>query len=376
MITLRDAVHRKIQLNQLERQIIDTWEFQRLRRIKQLAMTYLVYPSATHTRFEHAIGTMHLSSLICNQLNLDEELTQKIRLYSLLHDIGHSPFSHESEKVIKKYVGDHEEIGKKKILNGEIADILKHNFNPKEIVQLSESYYGKIISSDIGSDRIDYILRDYHNTGLAYGVVYSDSIIETTLLDQEQEVLALHEEGLEAAESLLIGRFMMFSTVYLHHTVRIASAMLKTAISSAFESNSLTPEEFISSSDEDILVKLKNSNNKTSKKLAKKLFKRELFKTSYSCQYTKELQNNLEKIRSQIKEKFQEDFIIDIPEDILKPTSISVLIKDELRPLGSVSSLVSSLKQAEQSRKKLLFLCNANDKEKLEIIVKNIILNL
>ena len=121
---IKDEIHGTIEFDALEERIIDTSSFQRLRRIKQMSVTNLVYPGANHSRFEHSIGTAHLSAVIARRLELGEEEIKKVKLYGLLHDIGHVAFSHEGEDVLKKYIGDHEEIGKKKILNGEIAEIL------------------------------------------------------------------------------------------------------------------------------------------------------------------------------------------------------------------------------------------------------------
>lgn len=373
MVIIKDEIHRNIELNEFEKKIMDSKEFQRLRKIKQLAMTYLVYPSATHTRFEHALGTTHLSSLICEKLGLDKEITQKIRLYSLLHDIGHTAFSHESEKILESLLGDHEKIGKEKILKGEIADILNTQFNPKEITELSKTFYGQIISSSIGSDRMDYLLRDSHNTGVAYGVIDSDRIIHTMFLDEKDKVLGISLRGLEAAESLLVGRFMMFSTVYLHHTVRIASAMLRRSISLSIESYSLSPEDFLLASDEEILLKLLNSKNENSKDLAKNLMNRKLYKVAHQCDYSQEIEKNAHTIRNKIKENFKGDFIIDFPVTFSSPPNIPVKVDNELHSLESLSALVNSLKNAEEKRKKILFLCEEKHREKLGEISKKVL---
>ena len=121
---IKDEIYGTIEFNELEQRIIDCSDFQRLRRIKQMAFTYLVYPGATHTRFEHCLGTCHLATTICERLDIDKEEKQKIRLFALLHDVGHVAFSHESEPVLKKYFSSHEEIGRKKITEGSITDII------------------------------------------------------------------------------------------------------------------------------------------------------------------------------------------------------------------------------------------------------------
>ncbi|MCI0563398.1 MAG: HD domain-containing protein, partial [Nitrososphaera sp.] len=153
---IKDEIHGTVEFSELEARIIDSEEFQRLRRIKQMSVTNLVYPGANHTRFEHSIGTAHLSALIARKLGLDPEIVSKVKLYGLLHDIGHTAFSHEGEDIVKKYIGDHEQLGKKKITHGPVSDILSENYRPKEIVDIGKSPYGSIITSDLGSDRMDY----------------------------------------------------------------------------------------------------------------------------------------------------------------------------------------------------------------------------
>ena len=101
---IKDEIHGNIYFNELEERIVDTPDFQRLRRIKQMAFTYLVYPGANHTRFEHSIGVFHLASVLSRKLGLNEDDAQKVRLFALLHDIGHLPFSHESEKVLEPHL--------------------------------------------------------------------------------------------------------------------------------------------------------------------------------------------------------------------------------------------------------------------------------
>ncbi len=108
------------------------------------------------------------------------------------------------------HLGTHEEIGKR-IVEGQLKDIISENFNVRELLNLGNHPSGQLITSDLGADRMDYLLRDAHNTGVAYGVIDSDRIIRTLVLKKNE--LCISEGGLEAAESMLVARFMMFSTV-------------------------------------------------------------------------------------------------------------------------------------------------------------------
>ena len=155
MIRIRDPLHGTVQLTPFEEKLLDTPQMQMLRGVRQLAMAYLVYPGANHTRFEHSIGTLFLADKICRELSLPSGQTEKIRAAALLHDVGHVAFSHEAEAVLKAKIGDHEHVGKRLIMKSEVADVLREKFAPAEIAGLCSTPLGQIITSDIGADRMD-----------------------------------------------------------------------------------------------------------------------------------------------------------------------------------------------------------------------------
>jgi HD superfamily phosphohydrolase len=361
-VMIRDELYGTITLSDLEKEIIDTEDFQRLRRIKQMALTYLVYPCANHTRFEHSLGTMHVASQIADKLGMSKEKKEKLRLYALLHDIGHLAFSHESERVLSSILGSHEEIGKMKIMKGEIADVLKENYNPEEIATFGKTTDGQIVNSDIGADRIDYLRRDAYNTGVAYGIIDSDRIIHTLAIVNGE--LAIDERGIIAAESLLIARFMMFSTVYFHHTVRIAGAMLCRAIESALSTNSISAEEFLDKGDEELFLMLRNSDVSD---YVNRLLKRQLFKEAYSFDTAdvKKMEKNIREIEKNLSKTFGCQIIIDWPYDFFKPINFKVMTENGLVDIMKLSDLVSSLKISEERRKKVLLLCPPEARERV-----------
>ncbi|MBI5227614.1 HD domain-containing protein [Candidatus Micrarchaeota archaeon] len=356
---IRDQVHGTIEFNELEEQIIDSESFQRLRRIKQMSVTNLVYPGANHTRFEHSIGTSHLSWLIAKKLGFDEDTSRKIKLYGLLHDIGHTTFSHEGEDVLKRYLGDHESLGKKLILGGELKDILSETFDPKEIAAMEHSHHGAIITSDLGSDRMDYLKRDALNTGVAYGMIDIDRIVHT--LAMEKGELCIEKGGLEAAEYLLIARFMMFSAVYLHHTVRIATAMLYRAIDGALSDGTLKPKDFTSLGDEEALAKISQSKNGSL--YANALLTRKLYKEVATIPRSKCTQQEAEKLEKDLSEKFKTDIIVDYPHPFFKPVALKVKTPQGLAPITELSGMVKSLKSSEEERMMVLILANQKFKE-------------
>lgn len=179
---IRDSVYGDINLSKFEVKVMDMPPFQRIRRIKQLGLINLIYPGANHTRFEHCIGTMYLASKLATKLDLAKEEIELVRISGLLHDIGHGPFSHVSEGVLSF---PHEELTKHVIEKTSMYDLLSERFNTKEIVDIinGDGKLGPIISGELDVDRMDYLQRDSHNTGVAYGVIDYERIISNLKLD-------------------------------------------------------------------------------------------------------------------------------------------------------------------------------------------------
>ena len=345
---IKDEIYGTIEFDDLEERIIDCADFQRLRRIKQMSVTNLVYPGANHTRFEHSLGTAHLSEYIAQRVGLERDEIKKVKLYGLLHDIGHTVFSHEGEDVLEKYIGSHEQLGKKKILEGEIADIISENYSPTDIID------SNIVSSDLGADRMDYLKRDARNTGVAYGVIDLDRIVHTLMMKDNE--LCIKKGGLAAAEYLLVARFMMFSTVYLHKTVRIATAMLYRAMEGAI-GDGFPPEKFTEIDDEQAMAALLESEKAV--KYADGLRKRKLFKEVCSV---RKCEDSLEK---ELKEEFQAEIIVDRPQSFFKPVEFKVDSDQGPVPISKISNLVQSLKSAEEERMKVLILCSEEDRKRI-----------
>ncbi len=359
MVRIRDPLHGTVALTDIEKRVLDSPQMQKLRGIKQLAMAHLVYPGANHTRFEHSIGTLALSDKICVELGLEKERREKIRLAALLHDIGHVCFSHEAEAVLSPLLGDHEKIGRKLVEKSPLADIVGEQFSPREIALLCTTPLGEIITSDIGSDRMDYLLRDSHYTGVAYGVIDSDRIANSLAFLRQR--LVLRERGLEAAESLLVARFTMFSTVYLHKTVRIASRMLQQAICLALQSDELDGHEALCMNDSQMLQKL--SECTASRKYAIKLQMRKLYKRAYSLPLSR-LQKEHERLEETLFEKCGCPVLVDVPR--LSPgASVEVLFDGKRVPISACSQLVASLQKMQKSRLEALVICEEKNVRKV-----------
>lgn len=361
MTVVRDAVHGNITLNPLEERIMDTPEFQRLRRIRQLALTHLVYPGAMHTRFEHSLGTMHLASSICGVLGIDGDEKERIRLRALLHDVGHVAFSHEGEYALAGALGGHEEIGARRVLSGEIGEIIGESFSPKEIAGKKAGISGEIISCDIGADRMDYLKRDAHHIGVAYGMIDTDRIIHTMM--REKGRICVERGGLEAAESLLVGRFMMFSAVYLHKTVRIASAMLGRAIRRAVGGGALVPGDFLDAGDEEMLVSLRGADGSSA--YAEAIMDRRFYKQAFVVSDLHPLLKRPEEAEQELSRKCGCDIIIGMPNIPSPPSGFMVMGKEGGKDIFEASELVSALLAAEERRRNAIIACPEKYREEV-----------
>ena len=270
--------------------------------------------------------------------------------------------------MIAEYTGGHEAVGRRRICKGEIADIISENYHPKEIADIENSAYGSIITSDLGSDRMDYLKRDALNTGVAYGIIDIDRIVHT--LTMEKEGLCITKGGLEAAEYLLIARFMMFSAVYLHKTVRIATAMLYRAMEGAIEDGVVMPKDFSEMDDDAAFAAMLKS--KKGKPFADALLQRRLYKEVISLSKEGWSIKKAEEQSRKISQKLGHDIIIDYPRGFFKPISLKVKTDDGIRQITSMSRLVRSLKESEEDRLKVLVLADEKTREDLGDKIKGL----
>jgi HD superfamily phosphohydrolase len=295
--------------------LIDHPWFQRLRRIKQLGMSHLVYPGALHTRFHHAMGAMHLMGEAINVIRskghiITNEEAEAVTIAILLHDIGHGPFSHALEHSIAEGI-HHEEISLM------LMNRLNEEFKGKlslAIKIFTNSYKKKflhqLVSSQLDMDRLDYLKRDSFFTGVSEGVVSSDRILE--MLDIRNDELVIEEKGIYSIEKFIVARRLMYWQVYLHKTVVAGEFMLvnilkrakflaskgeKLFCSPAFErflyhsvkskdlKNDLILNDFAALDDYDIMGAIKvwaGHSDKILAKLCSDLVNRKLFKISMS----------------------------------------------------------------------------------------------
>jgi HD superfamily phosphohydrolase len=317
---IADPIHKYIRFTELEKKIIDSKVFQRLRRIKQLAGAHLVYPAAQHSRFEHSLGTMHLAGLAGEHLFsigvLDKESIQELRVAALLHDIGHGPFSHLFEEALKATSNkNHESIGEEIICKTELSDILSgFGYSPSVISEISfgnskVKFKNEIISGSLSSDLMDYLPRDGFFTGVEYGKVDHNRIINSFRVTNNGS-LALDISSFYSFESMIISRYEMFRAVYFHKTVRSAEVMLLHSLllsSEILNLSKISLTDYLKLTDDSILLKISSSpNNEMAKEMVSNYMERRLLKCVYERfirkrdNFTKLNRDKIEELRLKI----------------------------------------------------------------------------
>jgi HD superfamily phosphohydrolase len=239
----RDSVHNIIRVNtdsaegKLIVALIDTPEFQRLRRIRQLGLAYFAYQAAEHSRFTHSLGAFHLAARMIAKLRLGykipDDAQTAVRVAALLHDIGHGPFSHVIESIldfhheeftIEAILSEETEVGRllrqySPPLANDVASIIRGDFRHRALAQL--------VSSQLDVDRMDYLLRDSLMTGAKYGIYDLEWIIKSIEINEEGDHLYVSAPGIYAVEDYLQARYYMYRQVYFHRTLRSAEAVLR-----------------------------------------------------------------------------------------------------------------------------------------------------
>ena len=271
---LRDPVWNNIRVDELTLSLVDTDVFQRLRYVRQLGWTYLVYPGATHSRFEHALGTHHLSrrtlALLCeaeDSASISEDDQAIVRSAALLHDVGHYPFSHALEEIGALH---HEDVALPLITEGSVASLLASRLGadaPARVFDLirgrSESAMQGLISGSLDLDKIEYLKRDAFMCGVPYGEIDVDRLTNSMVLiddpDTGRPTIGVQEKALSALESLLFAKYQMYRNVYWHHAVRSATAMYKRLVEDALHAGVVSVQSLSHYTDEGLMHRLESA---------------------------------------------------------------------------------------------------------------------
>ena len=381
---IKDPIYGYIYITEAEKEIIDSFPVQRLRRLRQLAGAEYVYPAANHTRFEHSVGVMYLAGKLVQNPNLSQYLSedeaQTVRIAALLHDVGHGAFSHIFEQVLTKFLGKtHEDMTRWIIAESELKDILeKQGFSPQAVSKLAvgelhkpgKAFMDQAIQSSVDVDKLDFIVRDTYHTGAEYGYVDIFRLIH--MLDVIDENLAVEAGALSALESFIIARVESFKSIYFHRVGRAAQIMLAMAMEKANDELGLTsfktPEEYLAMDDYTIWGMLKKCEK--SRGIIENLERRRLLKCAYERTFYQkdrlvskmfELEDVRNQIRDDIAQKAHvepEEIIIDVPtvpsvpyhhSALLEPMEIPIFYKTREggkipRKLSEVSRIFDVLK--------------------------------
>ncbi len=406
-ILVRDPIHHWIGFTSEERKVINSAPVQRLRQIHQLAMTSLVYPGATHTRFEHSLGVMHVASQIYNNVVDPEHVDARVRnileaihdedklrhwelilrMAALCHDIGHLPFSHAAETELLPTGWTHERITYELIMSPEMAvvwDDLDPYLRPDLIAKLAlgakqlqkiqsdavfsdwEAILSEIIVGDaFGADRLDYLLRDSYHAGVAYGTYDHFRLIDTLRIlppapagegDEQQSAepaLGIQYGGMQAAESMMLARSFMFSQVYFHQARIIYDRHLQDFLSAWLPSGrfSVGVKAFLEVTDNEVMTALLEAARDASKpghRAACAILQRSHFRVGYRRDPSRlSLEEPGLRVYEAAKAEFGDAFVR-YGKRVLKPPSVDypVLLPDN--GLASASSL-SVVKVAPQT---------------------------
>lgn len=380
---VRDPIHGNIKLTGPSIDLLETPEVQRLYNVKQLGFAHLVFPGAHHTRFEHSLGAYAMAEQVTDILQLPSRERELITCAALLHDIGHGPFSHTLESILLEKIGvDHIDLTKKLIL-GEyeivnakekqfihapsVPQILsRHEINERELISIiqgktyKKAYLSQLLNSTIDVDQLDYLIRDAYYTGVAYGMIDVQRLLQTLVIHAGN--LMIQRKGISSVENILMARALMYSSVYFHKTVRIAELMLSKALEECSEAE---PFNFFRMTDAEIMSALPTMGS-YQLEIATRLKYRELFKQAYVASEQDLNKDELKMIKrlEQIprrKEKEQEleeifhipkgHVILDVPrpellrsEPRIHKTDIEVIDRDEVRSLDDFTPIAKAIR--------------------------------
>ena len=300
MTFIRDPLWNNIRVDPVAERLLDTAVLQRLRYVRQLGLVHLVYPGATHSRFEHALGAYHLCRRTLSYLreagglnDVAQDEPAVVAAAALLHDVGHYPFSHALEEI---GVPPHEEVSRPLVTTGDVAAVLRSEIAadaPERIYALicgtSESPLQGLISGSLDLDKMDYLKRDAMMCGVPYGEIDEDRLMHALLVLRDpssgRSEIGVSVKGLAALESLLFAKYQMYRNVYWHHAVRSATAMYKRLVEDALAvgTGAIDAGSLATHTDEGLLHVLEDLPSAGTQSLLAALRARQLFKRAFEA---------------------------------------------------------------------------------------------
>ncbi|MEA3457177.1 MAG: HD domain-containing protein, partial [Candidatus Thermoplasmatota archaeon] len=334
--TIRDSIHGNIKIGGVFLDLLGAPEIQRLHNVKQLGLAQLVFPGAHHTRLEHSLGAYNMALKASEMLNLDESESELVTCAALLHDVGHGPFSHTLEAILRNSLDvDHVDLTER-LLFGEyeifdskekefisspsVHEILsKNNINQRYVADIIKGkmleypYLSQLLDSAIDVDQLDYLIRDAYYTGVAYGMIDIERFIQTLVINDDR--LAIARKGVGVVENILMARTLMYSSVYFHKTVRIAELMLSKSIEMIPNAK---PFDFFKMTDAELVNDLKNEGP-FQNEIVTYLKYRVLFKQAYLLTHSNldeqknEIVKSLEDVESRKEKEREIEDALNIP---------------------------------------------------------------
>ena len=412
MTPITDSVHGHVRLDPVAAELVDTPVVQRLRHVKQLSTVRLVYPSANHTRFEHSLGVYHLARRALAGLGVDGDTAAHVRAAALLHDVGHGPYGHQTEGIIRRRTGrDHDDVGWLLTdADHEVPHVLDRNgLDPERVAALiaGEGGLGSLISGELDVDRMDYLVRDAHHTGVPYGTVDTERLVNELRLvdggvadrvapasaandvdptsaandvDPADADLVLAEGNVATAESLLVARSLMNAVVYRHHVSRIAGAMLERACERYLDATGTDVRTFRRMADHDLLVELRDAVPE----LGRRIERRNLYKRAVEVDLDRVPAGTVEAghdgeiaAEREIADLVGLDrgaVVVDIPSPPgLSESAATVVVDGVPRRLADASELVAGLRAAERRRWTLGVYCPAENVEEVGEVAADVL---
>jgi HD superfamily phosphohydrolase len=372
---IKDSIHDHIEVDGVAEALLDCREVQRLRRIRQLGTVELVYPSANHTRFEHSLGVYHIADRALEELGIGGRQAERVRAAALLHDVGHGPYSHNLEGLIHRRTGRyHDEVGDL-LTAGRLAALLEgHGLDPRRVADLvaGGGRLGQLVSGELDVDRMDYLVRDAHHTGVPYGTIDHGRLVrELRFIDGE---LVLAAGNVQTAESLLLARALMNPTVYHHHAARAAKAMLRRATERLLDDAGVDADALRRWDDHDLIANLRDSD--ASAAAVDRLDRRDLFKRAVWAELDDVPADLIDADHESIR-AFEHDIaadagvdpehvILDVPDRPSMAESDSrVVVGGEVRRLDEQSGLVRTLLDAQRDQWRLGVYAPADVRERV-----------
>lgn len=368
---ITDPLYGDIILNDVEAKLVADPIVQRLRNIKQLGFVDMVYPTAVHTRFSHALGVAHLVKRIGDILNIDPVMVQMLRFAALVHDVGHGPYSHKSETLLENYTElTHEKISAKLIKTKLSPIIAEAGIDSRVIAKIVTGEggpYQELLRGYFDVDYLDALARDAYFTGLPFGRTDTSRLLNSIAFTEEGK-LCIKFKGKSALEAFFVGKHLMYASAYQHHVESIASKMFRKALEDAIIRKKIDPLEAWRMDDSQLRCALENSNG-ISKKLMERLNQRNLykrfiylkkdelkedtFKTLIGMRKDPEMMMQLESEIANVLGQDYGEVLVEIREPMERPISegevgLCFLMKDgSLKPVVDVSRLIKSLKDAQ-----------------------------